>query len=151
MAVYFLDTSAHVKHFHLEVGSDRIDAIFAELDSSRFISQLGAAEIISALATKIRMGELESPNLGLAKKQLLNEVSRRQVDVIRVLTRHFRQGEVLLQKHSTIKRLRTSDAIQLAIATDLSQRLGDVQFVCADRILGEVAREEGLTWIDPLQ
>lgn len=150
MANYFLDTSAYVKHFHAEVGSDRIEGIFAEPESRRFISQLGA-EIISALATKVRMGELDTTKLLLARKQLFNEIGQRRVEVVRVLTRHFREAESLLQNHSTTKRLRTSDAIQLAIAVDLTRRQGTVQFVCADRILCEVARDEGLTCIDPLQ
>ena len=32
MTVYFLDTSALVKRYHLELGSDAVDALFAEQD-----------------------------------------------------------------------------------------------------------------------
>lgn len=62
---------------------------------------------------------------------------------------HFKDAEHLIGKHSFTRRLRTLDALQLAVALDLaSQTLLD-HFVIADRALGEVAALEGLSVIDP--
>jgi predicted nucleic acid-binding protein len=150
MAKYFFDTSAYVKHFHLEAGSERIDELVADTSSRRFISQLGAAEIISALAIKVRVGEIGDAQLLVARKQLFNEIGKQQVEVVRVLSKHYRAAQQLLLKHAVAKRLRTADAIQLAIAIEISQSRNVEFFVCADRVLCDVARSEGLATIDPL-
>lgn len=150
MPAYFLDTSACVKHFHREVGSEQVEAMFTDANSQRIISQLGAVEIVSALATKVRAGELDDYGLAISQKQLFNEVAQRQLLVARVLTRHFRAAESLLLKHAVTIRLRTADAIQLAVAIDVANTRGVDFFVCADRVLSDVAADEGLVCLTPL-
>ena len=45
MKVYFLDTSALVKRYHQERGSEVIDALFAEQDRRIVISDLSIIEL----------------------------------------------------------------------------------------------------------
>jgi predicted nucleic acid-binding protein len=58
MTVYFLDTSALVKRYHREPGSDAIAALFAEQDRRIIISELSIIEFGSALSKKVREGEI---------------------------------------------------------------------------------------------
>ena len=57
MTVYFLDTSALVKRYHWELGSDAVDTLFAEHDRHLMISDLSIIELGSALTKKVREGE----------------------------------------------------------------------------------------------
>ena len=60
MTWYFLDTSALVKRYHGEAGTDAIDRIFAQSLAELVISRLALVEVTSALAFKVRTGELQS-------------------------------------------------------------------------------------------
>jgi hypothetical protein len=54
----------------------------------------------------------------------------------------------LIERHVR-SRLRTLDALQLAVALALAQRGMIDHFVCADQMLCEMAIAEGLTIINP--
>ena len=55
---YFFDTSALVKLYHDEVGSERVEEIFAQSDSPIVISELATVEFHAALARRVRTGTL---------------------------------------------------------------------------------------------
>ena len=59
MAQYMIDTSALVKYYHPEVGSAQVIAIADDPSNVLFISRIGLVEIHSALARKVRTGELQ--------------------------------------------------------------------------------------------
>ena len=62
---------------------------------------------------------------------------------------HFRDAERLINIHGVHARLRTLDAVQLAVAIDL-QRRGVVEtFVCADKTLCQVAERVGFAVLNP--
>jgi predicted nucleic acid-binding protein len=58
--VYFFDSSALVKLYHPEKGSERIEEIFNEPDRRILIARLAGVEIVSALALKVRTGHLDA-------------------------------------------------------------------------------------------
>jgi predicted nucleic acid-binding protein len=58
MAGYFFDTSALAKHYHPETGTARVDAILSTASASHFISRLGAVELLSVFAGKVRTGAI---------------------------------------------------------------------------------------------
>lgn len=60
--------------------------------------------------------------------------------------RHFAGAEQLIARHGYTYRLRTLDALQLAVA--LEQGLLD-KFVVADKVLGKVTHYEGLAVLNP--
>jgi hypothetical protein len=69
LARYFFDTSAAVKYYHREPGTERVAAIFAEPDRKIQISSLGFLEIQSSFAMKnlrelIREMDRENPTWG---------------------------------------------------------------------------------------
>ena len=63
MSKYFFDTSAIVKRYHREDGSNLIDRLFAESDAEFVISDISIIEFYSAPPTKARAGEINEENL----------------------------------------------------------------------------------------
>jgi hypothetical protein len=62
---------------------------------------------------------------------------------------HYQEAQRLVRKHGPTSRLRTLDALQLAMALDLRTRGLMDRFVCADKVLLAVAAGEGLSVVDP--
>jgi predicted nucleic acid-binding protein len=78
MKTYFLDTSALVKRYHQEVGTDIIDEIFEEEGKVLFISDLSIIEFHSAIALKVRTREISRDAffhlIGLSGSSLMNSI-----------------------------------------------------------------------------
>lgn len=80
---------------------------------------------------------------------LMLDVASGAIDVCLVTTDHLSRAEWLIGRHGFSQRLRTLDALQLAVALDLaSEGLLDF-FVVSDRALADVASLEGLAVINP--
>jgi predicted nucleic acid-binding protein len=149
LSQYFFDSSALLKYYHAENGTDRIVSIFAEPNRKVRISRLGLVEIQSALAMKVRSGVLSRSAAELQNRRLLLDVAEGLFEVYRITDEHFSSAERLIARHGYGSRLRTLDAIQLAVALDLAaQQLAD-QFVVADRALAEIAAAESLQVVNP--
>jgi uncharacterized protein len=149
LAQYFFDSSALVKYYHAEIGTERIASIFAEPDRKIRISRVGLVEIQSALAMKVRSGVLTQAAAELQRQRLLLDVAGSAIEVYKVTEEHFSTAERLIARHSFSFRLRTLDAIQLAVALDLADQQLAEQFVVADRALAEVAAAESLRVLNP--
>ncbi len=63
MAFFLFDTSALVKRYHVEVGSDKVDEIFDDPDNVLIISELAIVEVTSALQRKRNQGEITQLSL----------------------------------------------------------------------------------------
>ena len=149
MASYFFDTSALVKYYHAEVGTAAVSKIFDEPDRTIAISSLGFLEIQSAFAIKVRCGILDASNSGIQRARLMVDIAAGSIEVYPIEGRHFALAELLIGRHSFTRRLRTLDALQLAIALDLSAQNLTQYFVVADHALADVANLEGLGVINP--
>ena len=68
MALFF-DTSALAKLYHEEVGSAAVQQLFEVPDQVSFISRLGALEMHSVLAGKVRTGEITADSMELARRK----------------------------------------------------------------------------------
>lgn len=145
----FFDTSALGKHYHAEIGTPKVEALLAEPGSRHFISRLGAVEILSVFAGKVRTGVISAADFDILRRRFLTELSHRIFQVVRMTGFHYQEAERLLRKHGPTQRLRTLDALQLAVALDLRARELIDPFICADRHLLVVAAAKGLTVIDP--
>ena len=149
MPQYFFDTSAAVKDYHWEAGTPAVSAIFAQPGRQIRISSLGFVEIQSAFAMKVRSGVLHQKAAGMQRARLLLDVAAGDIEVYGVTPDHFLMAERLIGRHGFTFRLRTLDALQLAVALDLSSQGLLDHLVVADRLLGEVALIEGLKVINP--
>jgi hypothetical protein len=65
------------------------------------------------------------------------------------LVKHFKDAERLIRQYGLAQRLRTLDALQLAVALDLGSRGLVDKLVSSDRHLLSEARAEGIAIFDP--
>jgi len=146
---YFFDSSALAKRYHPEIGTAKVTSIFAEPGCEVRISRLSFVEVQSVFAMNVRAGFITRTEAGQQRARLVLDVAAGAIEVCTVTPDHFAAAERLIGRHSFSTRLRTLDALQLAVALDLSsQDLAD-HFVVSDKALGEVASLEGMSVLNP--
>lgn len=133
MTVFFLDSSALVKRFHPEVGSDWITAISDVTGGHQIVvSDLTSVEVLSSAARRMREG-LISRDTAMLLRTLVDQFIQRHCHVIRTSELVTSRAKDLLLNYP----LRAYDAIQLAAALESSRSMADANlgvlvFVCAD-------------------
>ena len=143
MASYFVDTSAFVKRYHIEIGSDRVAALFDQPENHIFISRLTLVETRSAFAVKVRTGSIDETTAAALWIQILADIASESFEVLPILDVHYQLAEALIGRH-TRNPLRTLDALQLAVALSRSEQAVLDGFVLADQSLSKVALAEKL-------
>lgn len=139
---YFFDTSALVKRYHVEIGSDKVDKVFNDEDGIFLISELAIVELASALQRKKSRGEITATDMNNTLARFAESVLRNLIVV------GFRSGFIQRARDLVLKHdLRTLDAFQLAAALEF-EPLSPI-FVCADDRLSDVARTVGFTVLNP--
>ena len=149
MGNYFWDTSALVKRYHLEAGTDEVNALLQREDVRVYISDLSIIEIHSALARKVRKGSLAEEGYWKACGFFPDEVGKGIFAVEEVGDGTKRRAVELLSGYALKQGLRTLDALQLAAALDVKERDGLEGFVSADGNFLRVAEQAGLATLNP--
>ncbi len=146
---YYFDTSALCRYYHSELGSAQVEAIVNEPGATLLVSWLTVLETQSAFALKVRNHEIAVADFALLRKKFKADIVRRQFLVVRVLRRHFDRAERLIAGHGMTHRLRSLDALHLAVALDLQVHDQLDWLVTADLLLDLVAQQEGLAVKNP--
>jgi hypothetical protein len=149
MSNHFLDTSGLVKHYHPELGTAKVDRLWADPGAKLFISRLSVVETVSVFAKKVRSGTISATDFGLLRKRFFADLRTRRPLMVRLLVRHFQEADRLLQQHGLAASLFTLDALQLAVALDLKRRGMLDEVMAADRVLVTLATLEGLKIENP--
>lgn len=142
MKFYFFDTSALVKRYHSEKGTENVDKIFNEEDRALIISSLSIIEIVSALNRKKEEKALSKEDLDIVLSRFFHDAIKEYV-VVDLDGEHIKDSITLVLKRN----LRTLDSLQLAVALRLKEL--EIVFVCADQKLVSVASKEGLEALNP--
>jgi predicted nucleic acid-binding protein len=145
----FLDTSALAKHYHLESGSAEVDRVWADPGNALYISRVGVVETVSVFAGKVRTGQLSASAFDVLRKRFLNDAGHGRPKLVRLLVGHFKDAERLIRQYGLAQRIRTLDALQLAVALDLRTRGLVDKLVSSDKHLLSAARAEGIAVFDP--
>src|SRR5215210_4150447 len=66
MGAYFFDSSALVKCYVAEIGSDWTRAVVEDTEHSVHVASLTRVEVVSALARRFRRGDISEPELEAA-------------------------------------------------------------------------------------
>lgn len=146
MTLYFLDTSALVKLYVQEPGTDRLLPLISDQPENRFaILAISVVEFRSAIRRRQRAGDIDATIADAILKSLQSHVE----------TRFLRQAvndTVIDAALDLIDRcaLRAYDAVQLAGCLVLCAIAAEAfTFVCSDHRLLEAARSEQLRVLDP--
>ena len=142
MPLFYIDTSALVKRYHVELGSDQMDRLFADPAASLVTANLAITELTSALDRKCQDGVLTREGLtqilSVAAQDLLAEFWLLELD-----RAHIRWSQHLILQHH----LRTLDALHLAVILSIKE-LHPV-LVSADARLMQTADREGIELLNP--
>ena len=147
---YFLDTSALVKRYVPEIGSDWILSITdPATNSDLVISQITWVEVHSAFARRLRDGSLSAERFDLIG-QKVREDFENEYRVIDVDPTVIETAAELVMQHP----LRAYDAVQLASALRFQSTLvlvpeTQLVFVSADNRLLNIAQSAGLAIDNP--
>jgi hypothetical protein len=126
-----------------------VDRLWADFDRTLFISRVGVVEVVSVFAGKVRGGVLSPSAFVVLRKRFLSDVGQGRPKLVRMLVQHFKDAERLIREHGLARRLRTLDALQLAVALDLQARGMVDLLVSSDQHLLGAARTEGILVFDP--
>jgi uncharacterized protein len=146
LALYYLETSALVKLYVYEAGTDRLLALTASDAGHRFaILSLAQVEFRAAIRRRQRGGEISD-----SEADGLIEIFRRHTEG-KFLVQSFSNSllDVALALIDSYP-LKGYDAAQLAGYLVLrATSTEEPTFVCADRVLLSSARNEGCPTLDP--
>ena len=148
MGAYYLDSSALVKRYVQETGTEWVVQLAAPQSGHEiFTALVSGVEIVAALTRQARASRLSLPDATAAIAAFKNHLATRYRVVLTIPAVVH-----LAESHG----LRGYDAIQLASALTVQQELlvhgiAPLTFVCADSELNTAARAEGLMVIDSNQ
>ncbi|MDE0392796.1 MAG: type II toxin-antitoxin system VapC family toxin [Rhodospirillales bacterium] len=147
MTSVYLDTSALIKLYIKEEGTERIAGIVEESDDVRLIIlYLTPIEVRSAIRRREREGDIAAADAERVLRQIEDDCSTL------FLTQPL-SSPVMEEAARLIDRypLRAYDALQLAGCLVVREGMpGPVTFVCADTRLCDSAGKEGLAALNPI-
>lgn len=145
MAGLFLDTSALVKLYVQEPGTDRLLHLASDRNNRLAILSIAAVEFRSAIRRREREGDIDPADVSAILESLQSHLETR------FIRQPINDGVIdeamaMVDRHA----LRAYDALQLAgcLALNALER-NAYGFVCADRKLLDAAEAEQLRIIDP--
>ena len=143
----FVDTSALVKYFHEEKGTNAVTNLIDNHENMTVVSELSKIEILSALQRRYRRRELDKQDLEEAIEAFYNEFSTFHIEPIsRLITQ---EAEKLLLQYGNKYNLRTLDAIQMSTFILLVENENWL-FVASDNNLTKTVMDWGAKTFNPL-
>ena len=130
--IVFIDTSALVKRYAKEKGSEKVDELFHK-EKDVWISQLSIVELLSALHRKAREKELFPEDVSIARAACFRDLIRKRIRIVAFDRRIFKDTLKLFLKDQLFVHLRTLDAFQVSFADKLNRDKGLDMFVVSDR------------------
>lgn len=154
MGTYYFDSSAMVKHYITERGSEWVSSLIeAKMDEMLqnliAIAEIGEVEVAAALAKRRRMNEISVTQQRIGIATFLRHCAQRY-HVVKMGSTIIKLAIDLTQRHP----LRGYDAVHLATAIVLNRalvasKLPLLTFISADDVLCKAAKGEGLLMENP--
>jgi len=144
---YFFDTSALMKYYHPELGSERVIALINDPANTHYVSELIRSEFFSALHRRYRNLEINETELDETLAEF--DSSLEQYQFCPLSTDVLREAERLLRNEGRSLPLRTLDSLHLATFG----AFGDPTwtFVSTDDQLLAIAEALGPPVLNPLR
>ena len=145
MPSYFVDSSALVKRYRREAGSEVVARLLDAADRIA-VSGLTPLEVSAALVRRGRGTGRSEQNLAAVLLTLDDDV-RKSLNVIHLSAPLIEQATLLIRLYG----LRAADAIQLACARSIrdESRAPNLIFLGSDRELNAAALREAFAVVDP--
>lgn len=137
---YFFDTSAIVKIYHEEDGSEIVLPLYNENDNSIMISEVSKVEFLSTIHKKFRNKEIDLETVEALKNRFLFDSSNKFI-VIPIVSSIVSTALDLIISHGKSNSLFSLDALQAATLSITSDNTAI--FVCADKKLTSFVKNLG--------
>ena len=150
MALYFLDSSAIVKRYVSETGTNWILSLHKpSAQNVIYVAQITGIEVVSAISRRLRGNRLTQKAADKAIFRFKRDFANK-LRIIRLNDQIIAEAMQLSESHF----LRGYDSVQLAIALELekrfaSQKFTSITFVSADNNLNSAAIAESLAVDNP--
>lgn len=144
---FFLDTSALVKLFHNELGTDLVTQIIEHPTTEVWLSDLARIEFTSALYRRFRNKELDEIRLHTSIINFERQFTDFHLEPLNRLV--IDEARLLLKKYGKVYGLRTLDALHQGTFSLISEQ--GWCFVTADTVLDDVAKQAGFLSLNPHQ
>jgi len=143
----FFDTSALVKFFHEEKGTETVTQLILGRTNEVWILELARVEFISAVSRRFRNREMNERQLNAAIDFFENEIAGFNIEPLGHAV--VEEAESILKKFGKTNRLRTLDALHLGAFSLISE--SNWFFVASDNQLCKIAELIGLKTINPVR
>lgn len=143
----FFDTSALVKFFHEEEGTEAATDLILNTNNQVWISELARLEFLSTVFRRFRNKELDEERLNTAVNSFENQVDRFNIEPLGHAV--LEEAALLLKNHGRAHGLKALDALHLGTFSLISEE--DWAFVATDESLCGVAKLIGYNTINPLK
>lgn len=150
MVIYFFDTSAIVKRYASEIGSNWVQSITDPASGSLiYLARITEVEVVSAITRRLREGSLSASDAALGITTFRQDFLH-HYRVIEIMAELTNRAVSIVQVYA----LRAYDAVQLASALEINAEriaLGapPLTLISADAALNTAAIAEGLAVDDP--
>lgn len=144
MRCYF-DTSALVKIYHREVGTDTVLAIYKS-DTPIYISELSRIEFLATMFRKYREHTITRDTLQALIAKFRQDVAQRY-NVLKFSSLVIDEADNLLRRFGEQRGLKTLDSLQFAFFITYCEH--ETQFTCSDTLLSQLVKTEGFGVIVP--
>ncbi len=139
----YLDTSALVKKYVIEAGTDEVRALFKK-ENTVITSKLTFAEVSASFARKLREGGIEKQSYNKIWASFLSDWEAFTLVEVREEIFH------LIHRLTGSHPLRGADAVHLSSALWVGEEIGQpLRFVASDSMLLTAAAKEGIEVINP--
>lgn len=139
---YFIDTSALLKRYNLEAGSEVVNELFSS-PGKFFISAITPVEVISNLRRLVDVDNLiDEKEFQLLQGVFLRDIAINRLEIVE-LTPSILVGSLDL---CTKQYITPPDALQLSSSLEINEPL---IFVCSNKKLLHLASQKGLETLDP--
>jgi len=141
----YLDSSALVKRYIEEAGSDTIESLLANADVV-VVSRLAYPETLSAITRRHRAGDISDNDFKKIKQQFKSDWQ--VLTIVEIRNEVLQFIDRVIEKYA----LRGADSIHLSSVIWLKQAMKtEVVFVASDIALVSAAKQEKLAVINPEQ
>ncbi|KPA12057.1 protein containing PilT protein, partial [Candidatus Magnetomorum sp. HK-1] len=144
--ILFFDTSALVKFFYEEKGSDIVTDLITSKQNEIWLLELVRIEFYCALYRRFRNNEIREDQLNIAISGFNEELYTFYVEPIRHTT--IKEAESLINNYGKKFGLRTLDSLHLAAFLLIATQ--DWYFVVADDKLNDLIKIMGYNTINPM-
>jgi predicted nucleic acid-binding protein len=148
MNIIYFDTSALVKEFHTEKGTEIVSFIFENIGNCVFAtSTLSVIEFTAAMRRKLKAGIINEREYKLCVESFIGVIIDRFV--FDTLDNHLVGSLLIIDAYA----LKSADAVHLSTANAFREEFKHIGkkfiFATADVELANAAKEDGFTVINP--